>query len=262
MVFKMRITKLLNNNVQNNLIGVNITEYDLRKAHPTALALLYPDNPDMRNLINLPKEQYTIKIGNMIKANSNLRKEIDRKVLELFNEFLEANNIAPEHLLATTPDSLLIVDQIAQQTVFQNIAVFRCKEGISYSSLFYYKSYQYILYDRLTKRMRIKGVGSEEETKKYQFVKNILRRLCTLLDNSTTIEHMELLKGLKDIRIDYLNSRDMNVYRCLDHKNQFKYIIDGQETFSDVQMTEDDNCILVKSDNYMNFILPLIQSFV
>ena len=136
MVFKMQITKLLNNNVQNNLIGVNITEYDLRKAHPTALALLYPDNPDMRNLINLPKEQYTIKIGKMIKANPNLRKEIDRKVLELFNEFLEANNIAPEHLLATTPDSLLIVDQIAQQTVFQNIAVFRCKEGISYSSLF------------------------------------------------------------------------------------------------------------------------------
>ena len=100
----MLITKLLNNNVQNNLIGVNITEYDLRKAHPTALALLYPENPDMRNLINLPKEQYTIKIGKMIKANPNLRKEIDKKILELFNEFLEANNIAPEHLLATTPD--------------------------------------------------------------------------------------------------------------------------------------------------------------
>ena len=24
----------------------------------------------------------------------------------------------------------------------------------------------------------------------------------------------------------------------------------------------DDNCILIKSDNYMNFILPLIQSFI
>ena len=30
----------------------------------------------------------------------------------------------------------------------------------------------------------------------------------------------------------------------------------------DLKVMLDDNCILVKSDNYMNFILPLIQSFI
>ena len=258
----MELTKLINNNVSKHLIGVNITEYDLRKAHITVLNLLYPNDDRIRELSRLPKDQYTYKIGNMIKQRPELRKEIDRKMLELFNEFLRDNKILTENLLCTTPDSLTICNQLAQKTIFQNTAEFRCKEGISYSSLFYYTSWKYILFDGLTKRLRIRGVGSEEETKNYPFVRTVLRHLCTLLDNSIVMDHNQLLKGLKDIRIEYMYNRDINIYRDISHKNQFKYNIDGKEIYSDTPLQEDENCILIKSDNYLNFIFPLIRSFI
>lgn len=258
----MKLEKLINNNVRSNLIGVNITEYDLKAAHPTVLALLYPNDPEMTSLRTLPKDQYKYKIGNMIKAKPALRKEIDAKILELFNEFLLKNHIAQDNFLASTPDSLLIVDQLASVTKFENIAQFRCKEGISYSSLFYYASWKYILFDRISRRIRIKGVGSEEETKNYQFVKTILRHLCVVLDNSNNIEHMELLRELKNIRNEYMNSKDIDIYRDITHKNQFKYIVDGKEVYSDIPLKEDDGCILIKSDNYLNFIFPLMRSFI
>ena len=44
----MELTKLINNNVSKHLIGVNITEYDLRKAHITVLNLLYPSDDRIR----------------------------------------------------------------------------------------------------------------------------------------------------------------------------------------------------------------------
>ena len=157
---------------------------------------------------------------------------------------------------------MLIVDQLASVTKFQDIAQFRCKEGISYSSLFYFASWKYILFDRISRRIRIKGVGSEEETKNYQFVKTILRHLCVVLDNSINMEHMDVLRELKNIRCEYMNSKDIDIYRDIIHKNQFKYMVDGQEVYSDVPLKEDEGCILIKSDNYLNFIFPLMRSFI
>ena len=51
----MELTRLINNNVSNTIIGSNITEYDLRKAHPTVLALLYPNDSSITTLSTLPK---------------------------------------------------------------------------------------------------------------------------------------------------------------------------------------------------------------
>jgi hypothetical protein len=42
----------------------------------------------------------------------------------------------------------------------------------------------------------------------------------------------------------------------------YKYNIDGFINYSDIALKEDDTCILMKDENYMNFVLPLFQSFV
>ena len=255
----MELTRLINNNVSNTIIGSNITEYDLRKAHPTVLALLYPNDPTFTSLSSLPKSEYTIRIGNLIKANPLLRKQIDAKILELFNKFLKVNNISQTNFLGSTPDSLLIANQIASITVFDNIATFRCKEGISYTSLFYISKTEYILFDRVTKRLRIKGIGQEEETNKYDFVKIVLKKICCIIDDSVNVDRIETLRRLKQIRLQYLTNTNTNIFRDIKNKNMLKYIIDGRPVFSDIPLTESENCILDKSGNYINFILPLIQ---
>ena len=258
----MELTRLINNNISSTIIGSNITEYDLKKAHPTVLALLYPNDPLFNSLYLLPKSEYTIKIGNMIKERPTLRKEIDSKILELFNRFLKDNNISNTNFLGSTPDSLLISNQIASVTVFDNIAVFRCKEGISYTSLFYISKTEYILFDRVTKRLRIKGVGQEEETNKYEFVRNILKKICCIIDDSVNVDRIETLRRLKQIRFQYLTSTNIDIFRDIKNKNMLKYIVDNRPIYSDVPLTELDNCVLDKSSNYVNFILPLIQMCV
>lgn len=255
----MELTRLINNNISNTIIGSNITEYDLKKAHPTVLALLYPNNPIFTSLISLPKSEYTIRIGNLIKENPLLRKQIDTKIIELFNKFLKANNISQTNFLGSTPDSLLIANQLASVTIFDNIATFRCKEGVSYTSLFYISKTEYILFDRLTKRLRIKGVGQEEETNRYDFVKIVLKKICCIIDDSVNVDRIEILRRLKQIRLQYLTNTNINIFRDIKNKNMLKYIVDGRPVYSDIQLTESENCILDKSNNYINFILPLIQ---
>ena len=255
----MELTRLINNNVSNTIIGSNITEYDLKRAHPTVLALLFPNDPLFTSLGSLPKSEYTVKIGKLIKENPALRKQIDNKVLELFNRFLKANNISEMNFLGSTPDSLLIANQLASVTTFDKIANFRCKEGISYTSLFYISKTEYILFDRVTKRLRIKGIGQEEETNKYEFVRTILKKICCIIDDSNNVDRIETLRRLKQIRLLYLTSNNIEIYRDIKNKNMLKYCVDGRMIFSEIPLTENENCILDKSCNYVNFILPLIQ---
>jgi hypothetical protein len=255
----MELTRLINNNVSSTIIGSNITEYDLKRAHPTVLALLFPNDPLFTSLGSLPKSEYTVKIGNLIKENPTLRKQIDTKVLELFNRFLKANNISEMNFLGSTPDSLLIANQLASVTTFDRIANFRCKEGISYTSLFYISKTEYILFDRVTKRLRIKGIGQEEETNKYEFVRTILKKICCIIDDSNNVDRIETLRRLKQIRLLYLTSNNIEIYRDIKNKNMLKYCVDGRAIFSEIPLTENENCILDKSCNYVNFILPLIQ---
>ena len=67
---------------------------------------------------------------------------------------------------------------------------------------------------------------------------------------------------MRNMRINYLNSQDKEIYRSIINKNMYKYNIDGAVNYSDIALKEDDTCILMKDENYMNFILPLFQSFV
>ena len=60
------------------------------------------------------------------------------------------------NFLATTPDSILIKNQLAVKTKFgeaKNVLI-RNKENISYSSLFVVDKLHFILYDNMSKRLR------------------------------------------------------------------------------------------------------------
>jgi hypothetical protein len=257
----MVLTKLLNNNITTNIISSNIIEYDLKAAHTSALYFIKGEEI-YNKLMSLPKAERNQKIGLMIKFDPTLRKKIDTMVLSWFNLFLKENNILECNFLATTPDSILIYNQIATKTTFFDGKVFfRNKEGICYTSLFVIDR-KFILFDRMSKRIRIKGLGIEEKTNTYPFVKYVLKDLCCILDDESTLGRMNCLKRLKLFRINYINNENIEIFRSIDDGNKLKYIVDGQPILSDVPLKESNTCILIKSDNYMNYVLPLIQSFI
>lgn len=258
----MQLSKLLNNNITSNIVGSTITEYDLKSAHSTAL--YYIKGQSLYEELNLlPKKERNITIGCMIRDDKNLRKEIDELVLSWFNLFLDSNKISKTNFLATTPDSLLIKNQLATNTSFENGMVqFRNKEEISYSSLFIINKQKFILFDRMSKRIRIKGLSIEEETNKYAFVQTFLKKLCCILDDSLALGRINCLRKLKQLRISYLENSNKEIYRSIDDGNNFKYDLKGDIVLSDVYLKETEDCKLIISDNYINYILPLIQSFI
>lgn len=259
----MKLNKLLNNRINANIVNSMITEYDIKAAHTTAL--YYIKGPEIyEKLMSMPKLERNIHIGKMIKEDKNLRKQIDEMIISWFNEFLEENKIIEINFLATTPDSILIKNQLAVKTKFgeaKNVLI-RNKENISYSSLFVVDKLHFILYDNMSKRLRIKGLGVEEVANKYPFVNGPMRDLCGILDGYMTTNRIEFLKRLKMFRRTYLNSSNIEVFRSVNDKNMFKYIVDDSIELVDIPIKESENVKLVKTDNYMNYILPLIQSFI
>ena len=86
-----------------------------------------------------------------------------------------------------------------------------------------------------------------------------MKKICCIIDDSINIDRIETLRRLKQIRLQYLTNSNIDIFRDIKNKNMLRYIVDGRPVFSDVPLTESENCILDKSGNYINFILPLIQ---
>ena len=42
----------------------------------------------------------------------------------------------------------------------------------------------------------------------------------------------------------------------------YLWVLDNQIEYSDIYLKESDNCHLMKDDNYMNYIMPLMRSFI
>lgn len=257
-----KLDKLLVNRVYSNITQSTITEYDLKHAHASALYFIKGETL-YNELISLPKLERNIKIGKLIAEDKSLRKQIDNMVISWFNMFLQENKILACNFIATTPDSILIKNQLAtKQSFYDGKVLFRNKEKINYTSLFIINKQKFILFDRISKRLRVKGLGTEEITDKYPFVNLCLRDLCCILEDKATLGRTNCLKKLKSFRIEYLNSENKNIYRSVDHHNQFKYNIDGNIEYSDIILKEDENCILLKDENYINYLMPLMRSFI
>ena len=254
----MQLTKVVNNNITKNIVNSNIVEYNIKKAYPTILADI---NNKYEYLLSLTKSQYVDEINKIFKENPNIKKEVMNKTLQIYNEFLFMNNIKPESFLATTTDSILLVDQIAPINLFNNKFQFRNKDQVPYTSLFYINNDVYILFDRISKNIKIVGIN-DVNINSYPFVKKFLKDLCCILNDYSLETKPDCLKRMRNMRINYLNSQDKEIYRSIINNNMYKYNIDGAVNYSDIALKEDDTCILMKDENYMNFVLPLFQSFV
>lgn len=254
----MQLVKVVNNNITKNIVNSNIIEYNIKKAYPTILADL--DNK-YEYLLTLTKSQYVDEINKIFKENPGIKKEVANKTLQIYNDFLFTNNIKPESFLATTTDSILLVDQIAPINLFNDKFQFRNKDQTAYTSLFYIDRDIYILFDRITKNIKIVGIN-DPNINSYPFVKKYLKELCCILNDYSLETKQDCLKRLKNMRIIYLNSSDKDIYRSIDNNNMFKYNINGAINYSEIPLKEDDTCVLMKDDNYLNFVLPLFRSFV
>ena len=266
-VFKMSIlrgyymaTKVFNKLIESNpsigcAISTIVAEYDIHAAH--ASALYFIKGPELYNkLMKMDKLSRNTQIGLMMRDDPHLHEKIAALILKWFNNFCQVNNINESNFISSTRDSLLLLNKKPIKTSFENgIVEFRNKEG-EYTSYIRVKNME-ILYDGMSNNMRIKGVSSEYVEGNQSFVK-LFRQLLALVELSKNVPMNQVLKKANLIRNKYIDSKDPSLYASIMDANKYVYIVDGERVISDTILSN-KNAVLVKSDNYINFFLPVMK---
>ena len=252
----MTVDRVINNNITSHIINSNIVEYNIAKAYPTILSML---DEKYSYLLDLSKDQYIEEINNLFSTTPSLKQKISEKTIELYNDWLNKNKITKNNFIATTTDSIIINNQLAAVNNIDDI-IFRNKDKISYTSLFYINKNIYILFDRITKKLKIQGVYKDPFVNEYPFVKKFLKDICCVCNEFTYETKYDCLKQLAKLRYRYISSEDKTIYGDILHNGEYKYNIDGNMVYTSSLYDNSDNINLIIEDNYLNFILPLIQS--
>lgn len=253
-------TTLLSNyisEINRCILSSNIFEYDIESANACALKIIKGDHI-YNELIQLPKNERVIKVGYMMKNDKDLFKKIENLLIKWRNEFIEINKIKKENIIELTRDSVLFKNSIPRITQIPDAPFvnFRTK-GEEYSSYIYLKDNLRLLFDGLRKKIRIKGID-EKYVSESLFVKKSLIPTIQALEDSISIGYLKSYAGLKSIRINYLLSKDPNIYRELLNQNQILYKYNDEEIYSD-SLIQDNEINIDKGSNYIHFLLPLFR---
>jgi len=240
-------------------VNTLITEYDIQRCHPSCMYFI--KGPEFyKELMAMPKLDSNIKIGKMMREDPTLASKIGEIKLKYFNEFCRVNNIKESNFLSSTVDSMLLVNKKPLKTKFENGVInFRNKDGefTSYIRLNFVREIE-ILYDGMGGNIRIKGVNEEYVDGNPIFMR-LFKQLLMLLENSNALTDAELYRKINYIRKKYIDAKDPSMWASLLDGNKYIYIIDGEKVMSDEYLPESSKNILVKTDNFLTFILPLIQ---
>ena len=240
-------------------INTIITEYDIQRCHPSCMYFI-KGKDFYDKLISMPKLDSNILIGKMMREDLTLAPKISEIKLKYFNKFCEVNNIKESNFISSTVDSMLIVNKKPMKTKFENGVInFRNKDGeyTSYVRLNKTREIE-ILYDGMNNVIRVKGVNKDYIDNNPVFMR-LLKQSMMLLENSNNLSNQELLRKLNYIRNKYINSKDPLMWANIFEGNRYAYLVDGERVLLDSFSDEEDGKTLIKIDNYINFILPIIQ---
>lgn len=255
-VFKKLIE--INKNI-GYAINTIITEYDIQRCHPSCMYFI-KGKDFYDKLMAMSKLDSNVLIGKMMRDDLTLAPKISEIKLKYFNKFCEVNNIKESNFISSTVDSMLIVNKKPMKTKFENgIINFRNKDGeyTSYIRLTKTREIE-ILYDGMNNDVRIKGVNKEYIENNPVFIR-LFKQLLMLLESSNKLSNQELLRKLNYIRNKYINSKDPLMWASILDGDKYTYLSDGEKILLDNYAGNDDSKTLVKIDNYVNFILPIVQ---
>lgn len=236
-------------------IGTIINEYDIKRAHPTACYFIF--GKDMYDqLMAMDKLKANTMIGKMMRDDPTLYPKLEAQLKRFMNEFCVANNVDERNFVSSTRDSMILVNKKPIKTVFENGLVnFVNKEG-EYTTYIRLNNLE-ILFDSMSGNMRIKGINEEYVEGNEPFVK-LLKQMLRFMERAKTMPFGQRLREMNKIRDKYADSKDKLMYASLLRGNKYQYLIDSERVESD-GLIESEGAELIRDDNYINFILPLMK---
>lgn len=254
------IKEIFRNNAITSVISSTISEWDIKSAHLMAIKILKGDKL-YENLNRLSKLERNIEIGKMQLNDKTLSSQLQNLLFLFKKEFINKNNIRLMNIIETTKDSFVLSQKIPTNTILDiegTKVEFVNKDGF-YSS-FYRIGSKSLLFDSMTGTLRIKGINSEVVSNS-PFVDKYLKPLLITLESSVSLGVNNCIDSMANERFRYINNDDENIYRSLNNKNNFLYNINGEIIESTVPIN-DKNAELIKINNYIDFVMPLMKSII
>jgi hypothetical protein len=198
-----------------------IVEYDIRKANINALRSRGVIDDSLYNMLfNADKQFREVYVGNMIKANPDIYKEIQIGIIDAKAQFFKANNIKNEEVLSIKNDAVFVLSSRKMKTQF-DLYEFANKGYYT----FYFKSLKKQFFYRFDKHtntdiIEVKGISEE----KLVYHKDFFLKF--LLDVFYTIERSsieETLSYCNQFYEQYVSKRlDIHFYRELSPDNAYR----------------------------------------
>ena len=142
-----------------------IVEYDMRKANISALLSRGIINMDTYTyLFNADKKYREVYIGNMIKQDKNIYKEIQAGIIDAKKQFMEINDIKDEEILEIRNDAIyLLTDRPIQQQISEYY-FFAKKSVFTFYFRFYFNKDFFYRFDGNSGKdiIEVKGISDEK----------------------------------------------------------------------------------------------------
>lgn len=243
------ITNYLNENYVY-LKNVVITEWDIRSAGFSVLRYrkLLPED-ELQRLEKLDKHTRTVKEGLLQKENPKIAEEIVNTLSKVRQAFVLLNHIPAESILTIKKDAIFLINQQPQSNIIKDIFEFR-KKGI-YTSYIQLPGKKEFYYNAREDKLDVKGISKDSVKHQENF---LLKDIKGFLRSGEKVSSDVLFSLLKSYRSKYLNRQlPVETYRELDSGlfRMGKYTMDNidESSLPYIDITQ----------NYMNYILPLIQ---
>lgn len=228
--------------------NVKITEWDIKSAGLSVIKFkkLLPDS-EISKLENMSKTMRTIREGLFQKEFPFIAESIVKTLEDVRQAFVFLNNIYEEDVLSIKKDAIFVLNKIPNTTIIKDYFTFRPK-GV-YTSFILLNKNEFLL--STDGSLEVKGISSES----ISFQKNfLLKDITYLLKMAEKVDKQQMFTILKNYRRKYLNIElPIETYRELD-TGMFRV---GEYLTNEIDSSLKSNMDI--SQNYMNYILPLIS---
>jgi len=235
------------------LKNLTITEWDIRSAGFSVLKFrkLLPED-ELQKLEALDKHTRTVREGLLQRERPDFAEEIVNTLSQVRQAFVLLNHIPEDAILTIKKDAIFLINQNPTVTTIKDTFEFR-KKGV-YTSYLQLPGKKEFYYSARTDELDVKGISKEGVEKQQKYILNDIKKF---LRSGEKVSSDVLFGLLKNYRSKYLNRElPLETYRELD-SGSFrlnKYLMDN----CDESLRNEIDI----SQNYMNYILPLIQNIL
>lgn len=199
-----------------------IIEYDLSKANINALLSRGVINKNLyTKLYNADKQYREVYIGNMIKRDERVYKEIQTGIIDAKRQFVETNNIKDEEIFSIRNDAMYILSERPMEQQFGNY-YFAKKNVYTFFFKFYSNKEWYYRFDRYSNKdiIDIKGINNDLLLRHQGFFLKLLADISYSIQMNSIEDTLEYINNFYE---EYINRKlDIRYYREFNNISEYR----------------------------------------